>query len=238
MTKTLVSGTLRLANGQPPHVPCFQASGRAAAPDGEVTYQCTILGGHILVELSGSVLERDQPVDHIVDFVRDLIDALVLTEVAMHGVGMHSTIEYCRKYNGEVSLAGVDRSPHLAVVPADAKGILDLIGPMPRLRWALRDYNQGLVDRKDCPFFFYRAIETFAKVVTNKDDLSGEDWAEFHSKLGTQRADMTLLEDLSKKHRHGTRPDFSKDQHSTMLETVGRFVTSALKCLLAQGHVA
>ena len=42
---------------------------------------------------------------------------------------------------------------------SDNRELQNIIGKNGVLRYAIRDVNQGLLHREDCPFYFYRAIK-------------------------------------------------------------------------------
>ncbi len=234
MESTFVSGSVRYGNGQLPDL-CFHARGNATVGNRTIDYKCTILGTHIMVEYPEAFSAQPPPAQDIIRFTQQLVESIVLSEVAVGGVGLLPTVEWCRLSTRERVRARVDRAPASEDLRPDQKQLYNLIGSDARLRSALRDFNQGLLDREESPLFFYRAVETLAKVISNRDDLGESGWNAFHSKLGTQFSDMQLLHGLNRDHRHGTHRDFSDDEHSTILAIARRFVSESLKFLLGLG---
>jgi len=232
---TVVCGTLRLTNGQAPSI-FDDLSGTAKVGNVDVAYRCTIFGGHIVVEYTGGLQEEE--IDEVFRVTRHLVDNRVLCRVLIEGIGLSYTLEYCRKPPGEIILAAPDQAPQVEELEADVKTFFNLMGSKADLRYAIRDFNQGLIDRESCPFLFYRAIETCARVVSGTaGKLTSEAWKGFHSKIGTGRGDMKLLEEFDDKHRHGIHEYFTREQHLSMMWTARHFLLKTVSYLLRQESI-
>jgi len=229
---TYVSGTLRLANGQGPHPLFISVDGAIQVDKATMPYQLEILGGHIMLRFPRGFQEEDHNVDELFRFARHIVDNAILSQIALEGVGLSYTLDYCRTRDGKVLILDPDRAPQIDGIALSFGDVLELTGSRAQLRYAIRDFNQGLIDREDCPFFFYRAIEILAKTITNKEELDAKDWNDFHGKIGTTRDDMKALEAVNAKHRHGTHSYFTKEEHLIMLRTVKYFMLKSLKHLL------
>jgi len=228
---TMVSGSLKLPNGRAPDVFFKVSDASIQWNKGNISYECNILGGHILVEfLEG--LEENEIDDEIFRLAKYIIDNIVLTQTVLQGVGLSYTVEYCWKGKSEIVAAIPDKAPDTGDIQVNHQEIFRLMGIFPLLRYAVRDFNQGLIDREDCPFFFYRAIETLAKLICHTtDDLEPKDWSNFHNKIGTSLSEMRELIELNKNHRHGIHKFFTKDQHLIMMRTVKHFLVKSIQFL-------
>jgi hypothetical protein len=228
---TSVSGSLRLLNGQVPNLN-FELNGILKIEKEDVEWQCRILGGHFIVEFPNWPTKH-QDDDEIFRVAQTLIDNMILCPIVDEGVGLSYTLEHCKKWNGEIILKKPDQAPQIEDIQIDRDRIFNLIGGQPELRYAIRDFNQGLLDRENCPILFYRAIETLAKLFTNKEKLEAKDWNTFHLKLHTERSDMETLKRIADNHRHGTHIYFTKDEHLIMMRTVRYFLMKSIAFLLS-----
>ena len=224
----LVSGKISLSNGRPPDI-YIMSSGRMPSEEEDRRFKCTILGGHIVVEYPDGAPTDD--VDDIFRVSRLLVDNTILSTVVTEGVGLSCVLDYCRTDSGEVALAPYDKAP--AVEPkVDRATITDLMAVVPYLRYAIRDLNQGLLHREDSPVYFYRAIEALARSISRSyAELTPADWGRLHEALGTSRDQLSVLENLTKSHRHGSRVRFSRDQHLQMMSATRSFLVRAIEYL-------
>jgi hypothetical protein len=227
---TIICGTLRLSNGQVPDIFIDWPGKIKTDKDDEIGFRCKILSGHIIVEYFHSL--KDEDIDEVFRMTRHLVDYTILTKILFERIGLLYTLETCKRDTGEIVNAIPDRAPAVEDIQISFSDVLNLIGADHRLRYALKDFNQGLITREDCPFYFYRSIETLAKAVCKKDKINRKDWNEFHLKVGTTKKDMDLLLSFNLEHRHGTHLEFNKDQHLKMMKTVNYFITSTLRYFL------
>lgn len=228
----IVSGSLRASNGDLPNFLIDASEGKVQLGTGTSPCEITILGGHIMVRIDS--VPADISDDELFRITRHIVDATVLTQTVRQGVGLSYTVESLWRGTDDVVHAVPDSVPRAEPININDKEVGNLIGGHTPLRYAVRDFNQGLVYREDCPFLFYRAIETLARVVCNKSDgkLSGKDWNTFHKQIGTKRGDMKELHTIEKSHRHGTHTYFTRDQHLTMMKTVDLFLIKTIRFLL------
>lgn len=125
---TIVSGSLRLSNGQKPGL-CIETSFiKGYLENGSnLTYQCKIIGGNILVEVIEGFQEEEVIVDEIFRISRHIVDNLILSQVALEGIGLTYTLEVCKTHTGEVIDAQPDFIPQLEEIKFEYQDIFDLI---------------------------------------------------------------------------------------------------------------
>ncbi|MDE1765080.1 MAG: hypothetical protein KGI27_02275 [Thaumarchaeota archaeon] len=226
----MVSGSLRLTNGQLPNL-FIETEGFAIVNEENIPYRSKLLGSHFIVEFQDP-LRNENEVDEIFRVSKHIIDNMILSQVAIEGIGLFYTVEHCRKSNGDMVISIPDQSPKDESSILVFNDVLNIIGKYPDVRYAIRDLNSGLTDRENCPVYFYRCIETLAKFITGKVDEIGEDgWKDFHSRIGTKRDDMKILEGINKAHRHGHHSFFTKEQHLCMMKETRFFIRSVLNYL-------
>lgn len=235
---TYVAGTLRTSSGEAPEL-WLELSGGSGGVElvgiGAATFewQCSALGAHVLVELHGAFDDNAVPADEVFRVSRHLIESMVSIAVLNQGVGLTYSLEHCRRADGSVVRARPDKVPDVSPLPFVWRDLFNMVGDDDLVRFALRDFNSGLVDRENCPFLFYRAIESLAKVVTGLDNLRNLDWATFHSSVGTSRAEMNVVEAKAKRHRHGTREWFSPDEHVKMMKQARHMIERVIIHLMS-----
>jgi len=186
-------------------------------------------GGNITVRFLDGF--ADDPVDEIFRLSRHIIDSTILAQVVLKGTGLSYTLSHYRKDN-EVFLATPDQVPTREELRISVDDLIVLMGRKPELRYALLDFNMGLIYREDCPIHFYRSIETLARIVTGLDKIDGSVWNDFHAKLGTSRDDLDELYRINISHRHGTHTSFNKDEHRIMMETTKYFLVRTIHFLV------
>jgi hypothetical protein len=229
----LVSGTLRLPNGELPDY-FANKSETVRMATGDLSCEGTILGGHITVKIEGPQIEvLDDEVLRIAGYI---IDNLVLTKTVIEGVGASYTIENYWKDTGFVSRISPDQAPSAETTALEEEKVYDLISQNSQLRYAVRDFNQGLIYCQDCPYLFYRAIETLARLVCGKDgfqNLSKKDWRVFHKKIGTKYDDLKELHDFARRRHHEPQAHFTGHQHLAMMKAARLFLMRTIAYFLA-----
>jgi len=228
-----------LSNGQKPSLYIETPLIKGCLENGNnLTCQCKIIGGNILVEVIEGFQEEKVIVDEIFRITRHIVDSLILSQVALEGIGLTYTLEVCKIHTGEVIYAQPDFIPQLEELEFEYQDIFDLISRRFEIRYAIRDFNQGLIDRENCPFLFHRVIETLAKVVCKRSELSKADWERFTSAIGSSSDEveelLTMKKEITHPHRHGDRVFFTKEQHFKMLKTVRAFLSRSIKFLSSQ----
>jgi len=230
----LVSGTLRLPNGDLPDY-FANKSENVRMATGDLSCEGTILGGHMTVKVEGPQLEvLDEEVLRIAGYI---IDNLVLTKTVTEGVGASYTVENYWKDTGFVSHISPDQAPPVQAADIAEEKVYDLVSQNSQLRYAVRDFNHGLIHSQDCPYLFYRAIETFARLVCGKDDfqnLSKKDWKTFHKKVGTKYDDLKELHNFARRRHHEPQAHFTGHQHLAMMKAARLFLMRTIEYLLAE----
>ena len=223
--KAVVSGTLRMQNGLPPTLHANLSGIFSSAKDFQKNseFKLIIAGGHVFVELDSDNL------DLAVRTARNIVDSVLLTAVLRDGAGLTLTIEFC-KIGDTIGHVPQDYLEIIPQLPFDFFDAVQLMGRNEQVRYALRDYNQGLFSREDSPLYFYRAIETMAKAILEVDDIKNQ-WDVFHSRIGTTRKDMETIEALNG-HRHGEHTPFTAEQHIKMMTEGRTFMLKSLEYLL------
>jgi len=222
---------MHLSNGKKPDI-STETSGTIKLEKLEIEYDCKILKNHIMIELSENIFEHmNKNIDNIFVFSKHLINNIILGQVLVYGIGLSYTLETMRTPNGEIIDATIDRIPPITGITNNIK-LQNIIGRNGLLRFAIRDINQGLNYREDCPFYFYRSIETLVTVLCGGNDIDKKAWGSFHKMLGTSREDMSVLDKINRGHRHGHHEKFTAEQHIEMLKSVNLFFSKTFKILI------
>jgi len=220
--KSWVSASVSLSNGETPGI-VHEASGTVLIDGQTVEFVCRLVGGGATVDLHSL---GNLSADDARRVARAVLEHGLLARVIEEGVGLSVTFGWVIREGETAERTSNDHSPAVDV-PYSAERVQALMGMAPLFRFAVRDFNSGLLDREDAPLYFYRAIETLAKAVTGLDETNREVWDEFHRKLGTSRADLAGLERLADLHRHGSHLAFNADEHLEMMATAMRFLRLA-----------
>ena len=145
-----------------------------------------------------------------------------------------------RLSNGQSPSLCFDFISQLESISFRVEDVSKLLGIIPELRYAVRDFNQGLLDRENCPFLFHRATETLAKLICSREELSKKDWDDFYQKLGVSETEITNLEILEIKekithpHHHGNHVFFSKEEYLKMLRNVRLVLSRTIQLIINQ----
>lgn len=231
-SRTHVCGSLFFSNGLRPNGASISLDGSAGIgtqdPNLMVNFKLDIVGGFI--HLNYPDFPDDKSDDEMLRASKHIIDTALLGVILRDGHGTAYSLEVFSRGNR----VGTPIPDYLPVDPSiDSTALFRLNAVNQRVRYALRDFNSGLTNREDCPFFFYRAIETLAKAIQNKDEkLSAADWDEVHSKIGTTRAGVETVLGFSGTHRHGNHSGFSPEEHSEMLEKTRLFLKKGTDYLI------
>lgn len=225
--KATVAGSIFHSNG---HDTGLHMDARLSGPDG-VTCHFKLMGGHFVCDLDG-LAEACSTAD-VLQTSRHLIDTVVLSQVVADRLGLHYTVEYCTIAGRGMVPTAPDVAPALPALAFDhLQEIFDIVGKYgDGLKYALRDYNAGLLDRENAPVLFYRCIETLALLVTGRDDVDDRTWAAFHQALGTSKNDLSALLRFAKSHRHGAHVAFGAKEHVAMMAETHAFILKTLRWL-------
>ena len=230
----MVSGTLRLSNGELPGY--FSSTSESIRlVTGELSCEGTILGGHVFVRIDG--LQEDMLDDEVLRIAGYIMDNLALTQTVTAGVGTSYTVENYWKDAGLVLRVMPEKAPQVEDLGHDEKELFGLISDSAQLRYAIRDFNQGMVYCQDSPYLFYRAIETLARLVCEKDDFQNigkKDWKSFHRQVGTTYDELKELHNFVKRQRHGPHVYFTRSQYIEMMRVTRLFLTRTIQFLLEE----
>ena len=222
---TIIVGHIRRANGEAPALKRVVIGGEIgpSEPD-HVLIPCNLFihNGSFLAEFCGG---EDYRTEDIFEAVLSFVNNVILSEVVGQGVGLSLTIEYCKTESNEIeTFVPVVVRPDM---PLGREEMFAMMGATPDFRNAVEDYNRGLLHRENSPVFFYRCIETLARVVCKKGDwekIESRDWKRLHSKLGTSKGDLDKLLSFSRRHRHGDRGIIERSDYEAMMKTVRSFI--------------
>lgn len=225
-----ISGRAFLSNGQTPNC-LIRIPGRFKLKNRADTYEyhLTILGGCILLEFTSDIQVENR--DELFVIARHAVDLAILSCVVLEGVGIVYTLEHIGKERGSVVPCQIDRAPTTGLETLQREELFPILMES-TVRYALRDFNSGLINREDSPFLFYRSIETIAKAILRKEEkLEPEEWARCHQLLGTTRDDLKTVEEFSTPHRHGNHTAFNGEQQLAMMKETKYFLLKALAYL-------
>ncbi len=228
----IVSGTLRLSNGELPNY-FSTLSEKVRLVTGDLSCEGTILGGHIFVKIEG--LQEEMLDDEVLRIAGYIMDNLALTQTVTESVGTCYSVENYWKDSGLVLRVMPDQPPAAGAFGYDARQLFNLITRNAQLRYAVRDFNQGLVYPQDCPYLFYRAVETLARFVCQKDDfqnLGKKDWKLFHKQIATTQDDLKELHNFARRQHHASYAYFTRNQYLAMVRTARLFLGRTIQYLL------
>jgi len=232
----MVSGTLRLSNGELPNF-FSSMTDSIRLVTGVLSCEGTILGGHVFVRIEG--LQEEMLDDDVLRIAGYIMDNLALTQTVTAGFGTSYTIENYWKDAGLVLRVIPENAPPVEALGHDEKELFGLISDSAQLRYAIRDFNQGMVYYHDSPYLFYRAIETMARLVCHKDDFQNigkKDWKSFHRQVGTTYDELKELHNFVKRQRHGPNIYFTRSQYIGMMRTTRLFLTRTIQFLLEESY--
>ena len=209
-----------MANGRK-HLSYVSSSATAIIENVMCDFSLEILNGSIRLELRGplSIWENDD----LIRIGKRIIGTTVSGLVMENGIGLTFTIESLLR-PPSLFPASVDQAP-IASKHVSWSDCLTVSGIFDQFDWALRDFNTGLIDRENCPFFFYRCIESLALAVSKEEEIGKGAWEKFHAALGTSRSEFPTIMKFGKKHRHGTRLVFKANDHLEMMREVRNILT-------------
>jgi hypothetical protein len=228
----IVTGSISLSNGQIPTTVSWHSEGIAELSGKKFRFVLNVVDGRIVLEFEKLDETDFRDVDELLRLSRHVVDGAIAERVIAEGIGLVYFLADCRTFEGALVPATPDRAPGSASSAINSQKLQVRLGESDGLvRFAFRDFNQGLVDRENCPFLFYRMIETLAKKVTDSDELSDSDWTRYHSLIGTRRDEMLRIEGFAGRHRHGSHKNFMRDDHLEMMREAWRFLQKSLEYL-------
>lgn len=237
MASILVRGSISLANGEATALRC-SSSGSMPNSGSVLSYASSLDGGACSVEIRTNPASLPTN-DESVRIARHLLLTDLLPNVLLEGTGVRLTLEWIERPGtppmrvvADSVPAGADRNTSVNVT-----SLHQLAAILPPVRWSLRDFNHGLLEREDCPFMFYRAIETVGRAVAGQQEKSDLNWPEMHRRLGTSRSDLAILERLRNDHGHGAHTYFSASEHGDMKSAWKRVIEQAVHYLLGNRQV-
>ena len=235
---TIVVGNIRRANGEAPALGEHVVDGVEIGPSkpDHVLLPCNLFihNGSFLIEFLGDEHYRTED---IFEAALSFVSSFVLSKVVQQGVGLSLTIEYCKTQSNKIeTFSPLVVRPDIRLEGAD---MFAMLGAVYGFRNSVEDYNRGLLHRENSPVFFYRCIETLARVVCEKrsdDSLEARDWQHFHNALETSKADMNTLLGFSKSHRHGDRDVIPDDDYVEMMKTARLFIARFVRWYKKSGY--
>src|SRR5271157_1872410 len=236
-SSVLVFGEIRFSNGQLINTPKpWEVRGSAKKEKTDATqfdYRLNITNGMAVIEYSGMQVASDdyQKIDNLCMYSRNILEIAILANAITEGIGFQYTLTYCRTSDGKLIVARPDQAPKDEALNIGSARLYDMLDGNSQIRFALRDFNSGLIDRENCPFLFYRTIESLAKAIVGKDALGDADWNEYHTKIGSSKKELALLETFGGGHRYGIHKRFEAEDHVRMMRITRSFIVRTLNFL-------
>jgi hypothetical protein len=219
-----VFADLFLSNGEEPKMSAIMQS-----ENGEIKFSSGNVKYGIKLEITnGLIISHFTPIyeghdfwdhwDNIFELTKITIDPIVLTRALHLGQGLIYNIRYGRAENGSIVMYNPDSAnePKFDLTSSkQADPVIRLIANNYRVKFAVRDFNMGLLDRKDSAFYFYREAEALAKVIGGEDDKGDTKWDEFYSKINASEDEIKQLKNKTESDtirycadrlRHGKAP--------------------------------
>jgi hypothetical protein len=215
---------LFLSNGEKPTLSVMASGSKTSIDFGTLTvdygFKLEIANGLITVHFTPEATECDfwEHWDNVFELAKMLIDPIMLARALHLGQGLLYNITSGKAADGKL----VRRMPDMASEPKfdlssskQADPIIRLLANNSGFKWAARDFNMGLIDRKDCTFYFYREVETLAKIIGGENKDEKPRWDEFYRKIGASEEEIDQVRNGKKKGtirycadklRHGTPP--------------------------------
>lgn len=137
---------------------------------------------------------------------KDLLDNFIFTKELTLNKCLLFLPEYYTQNGNNVYFESTQLKDNTIV---DELMFTNLLASNPKFRDGVRDYHTGLLDVKNCPSHFYRAVESFKHLIIGKDGtLSKSEFEEFQKKINLNEKEKELLDKLynmAKRYRHGER---------------------------------
>jgi hypothetical protein len=221
---------LFLSNGEKPLM-----SAIVKTDNGEIKFSPTSVKFSLKLEIiNGLIILHFTPVyeghdfwdhwDNIFELAKIVIDPIVLARALHLGQGLLYIIKLGRAEDGSIIKPNPDTAsePKFDLTTSQqADPILRLLANDFRFKFAVRDFNMGLLDRKDCAFYFYREIETLARLIAGENKEEKVEWDDFFKKIGASEDEKGQLKDRKNtstirysadKLRHGNTPGSCSQQ--------------------------
>jgi len=215
---------------------------------GEVKFSVNLKIMNGTIELNFTPLSNDYKFwdnwDNIFELAKIIIDPIVLTSTLHLGQGLIYIINRGSMESADIVTPNIDtaKEPQFDLtVSRNAESVAALIASNFRLKFAVRDFNDGLLDRKDCAFYFYREIETLAKLIGEIDGKK-TNWCEFYKNVGASEEEISQLIDKTKfgtirysadKLRHGVAPgSIDRSNWEDMKKVAKALLIKSIKYLL------
>ena len=192
--------------------------------------------GEIAIELEG--MDDVTDIQMIIRPVESIIQTTLLISALQRGEGLQYMIRGYRTPDGQYrEMPQWNGVIEATTLEFDNLTLLNSLGWNIFFKNAVKDFNYGLLDRDNAPFFFYREVETLARMVLelplDVKDISDKQWETFHKTIETTPEERDLLSEIKKKHanrvRHGSRTYFSAEDHKKMLLIARIYLIKTLK---------
>lgn len=220
----VVNGSIIMSNGESPEM-LMVYTGRTNLLDCDYVFR--IVGEQITIEFNNL---PDKPnINEIFRTARQLCEGVILPLIINNGISLSFIIRGCWTKDGEYYPVIPDQTD--VDKQYDSELLSSLVSRLPYLRYAVRDFNQGLICREDCHFYFYRAIENLARQVTAvRGQLSPEDWNRYHNSIGVLNTEIKLIE--SKTNSQNSTSSLTREEHESMLASVQRYFNRSIYYLI------
>jgi hypothetical protein len=246
-----VFANLFLSNGDNPTV-----SAMVQTDDGEIKFSPVSVKFSLKMEIiNGLIIVHFTPVsdehnfwdswDNIFELAKIIIDPIILTRALHLGQGLLYTITLGRAEDGSTFKPNPDTAsePNFDLTTSQqADPIVRLLVNNFRFKFAVRDFNMGLLDRKDCALYFYREIETLARIIGGENKEGQAEWDKFFDKIVASEDEKGQLKNKDKdstirysadKLRHGKAPGQRHPQEwEDMKKTAKSILVKSAKYLI------
>jgi hypothetical protein len=223
----VVEGSLSQANGTAVGL-TLRVEG-ISVPSGMV-YRLEVDRSRFSVEFEASSNGSESSLFSLAQLTTHVVEAAVLPNVLMEGVGVRIRPELCRLSGREVPIPVPWVASGSSNVPLET--VADVMGRYPMFRYAVRDFNEALAVSENAPLFLYRALETTARAILDHEgEITSREWDRFHQRLRTSKAEFGLLQRINESHRHGDHAEFTPQQQVAMMAAIQRVLWSALRIL-------
>jgi hypothetical protein len=231
MEPVVLAASLRHADARPPQVHLEDSDGWYEWEGERYLYRLAVLGGSALLHIDSYPEAWLRDPNMFVRLARDVLDSRVPNIAFIEGVGVRWFLESASLPGVGVVGINVPRSDRADEV-ASALGRVTSVDS--RMRFALRDFNDGMCDTENCYVSWYRAIELAARAVldlaVDQEVRTGE-WDRFHELLGTTRDDLSKLMEFNKPHRHGRRITSTEEDFESVMASTRAILRRAIEHL-------
>lgn len=205
-----INGRIYFLNGQ--IAPLNMGAGMVPNGDNIPEFKVDIINGSVRLEFDSETEQKG--LFWLYNISYDILDNFILSEEIRLGRGLIFFPE-------SIEDSTAKRSFDWDIFPftntgegISQKEFINVLASNVQFRYGVKDFHTGLIDIKNCPAHFYRAIECFRRaVVTQKLNNRKREWEDFKNKIQiTEEEDEKLqkLTELAEEYRHGN--------HTTLID--------------------